>query len=88
MHEDPPGRRSPTDKAGDALGAACAAGRRVEADLDDVSFMDSSGLRTLVAARRMADRDGCVVVVTAMSEQVRQLLELTGTLDAPSGGGA
>ena len=54
----------------------------------DVSFMDSSGLRTLVTARRMADRDGCDVVVTAMSEEVRQLLVLTGTLDWLSGAGA
>jgi anti-anti-sigma factor len=69
------------EEAGDALGAACEAAGRVEIDLGQVSFMDSSGLRTLVTARRRAERHGCAVVVTAMSEQVRQVLQLTGTFD-------
>jgi anti-anti-sigma factor len=67
--------------AQDALLAACRAGRRIEVDMTDVSFLDSSGLQALVAVRRRADEDGCECVVVAVSEPVRRVLELTQTLD-------
>jgi anti-sigma B factor antagonist len=59
---------------------SCSRARRVEIDLADVQFLDSSGLQALVAARRQADRDGCDCVVVAVSEPVRRVLELTQTL--------
>ena len=64
-----------------AITDACDGAARVELDLSGVRFMDSSGLHTLVSARRRADRDGCALVVGRVSDEVRQVLELTRTLD-------
>jgi anti-sigma B factor antagonist len=74
-------------EAAEALGAACDRGGRIVVDLADVTFMDSSGLQALVAARRRADRDGCSLLVGRISEPVRQVLELTHTLDWLGGRG-
>ena len=68
-------------QAAEALAGACDGAGRVELDLSGVRFMDSSGLHTLVSARRRADRDGCALVVGPVSDEVRQVLELTRTLD-------
>jgi anti-anti-sigma factor len=68
-------------EASKALAQACDRGGRVEIDLAGVTFLDSSGLRTLVTARRAADRDGCSLVLVDVSERARQVLEITGTLD-------
>jgi anti-anti-sigma factor len=65
----------------EALNVACVGTARVEVDLSGVRFMDSSGLHALVSARRRADRDGCALVVGPVSDEVRQVLELTHTLD-------
>jgi anti-anti-sigma factor len=69
------------EQASEALARACDRGGRIEVDLSGVSFLDSSGLRTLVTARRAADRDGCSLVVVDVSERARQVLDITGTLD-------
>ena len=69
-----------------ALETACARGGRIEVDLDEITFLDSSGLRELVTARRAADRDGCSLVVVAVSERARQVLDLTGTYNWLSDG--
>jgi anti-sigma B factor antagonist len=54
---------------------------RVVVDMGRVQFWDSSGVGALVAAyRRAADRD-IPLVVGAMSDQVRQILHLTGLLE-------
>ena len=45
-------------------------------DLSEVTFMDSTGLRVLVEARR---REPERFVLGATSHQVQRLLELTGT---------
>ena len=48
-------------------------------DLSGVSFIDSSGLRTLLdAARRAEEREGTLTLRKAGPE-VRRLLEITGT---------
>jgi anti-anti-sigma factor len=67
------------DDAAAALQWACARGGRIEVDLGEVTFMDSSGLRTLVTARRAADRDGCSLVLVSASERVAEVLDITGT---------
>lgn len=48
-------------------------------DLTDVTFIDSSGLRSLLGASRRADERGAAVVLRSPSPSVRRLLEITGT---------
>ena len=47
-------------------------------DMRNVMFMDSSGLGSLVAARRMAHEHGAVVVLTSLYGQAQMLFELAG----------
>jgi anti-sigma B factor antagonist len=65
--------------------------RRVEIDLGQVSFMDCSGLRELLRAKRRLRRQGGTVTLVACSPRVDRLLELAGLdrrLDAPRRRGA
>jgi anti-anti-sigma factor len=51
---------------------------RLLIDLRGVTFMDSTGLKSIVAAQRLADGDGHRLVLRRGSRQVRRLFELTG----------
>jgi anti-sigma B factor antagonist len=51
---------------------------RIVLDLEQVSFMDSSGLGVLVYGMRRAGALGGMLRLAAPGEQVRRLLELTG----------
>ncbi|WP_205698042.1 STAS domain-containing protein [Conexibacter sp. SYSU D00693] len=75
------------DDARAALQAAIreADRREVLLDLDEVTFLDSCGLSLLIRARADALRRGGGLRVVALSEPVRQLLELTGTLELLAG---
>ena len=55
--------------------------RPVTIDLRDVSFIDSSGIEALVAARRDAERAGGSVVLLAPSPAVARVLEVAGLDD-------
>jgi anti-anti-sigma factor len=59
-----------------ALGRCSNTHRLVICDLSEVTFMDSTGLRALVDARR---REPERFVLGATSPQVQRLLDLTGT---------
>ena len=48
-------------------------------DLGDVSFIDSSGLRSLLGASRRARTRGAEVVLRAVGPEVARLLDITGT---------
>jgi anti-sigma B factor antagonist len=48
-------------------------------DLRDVDFIDSSGLRTLLAATGRAHQRDAVVRLRNVSAPVRRMLEITGT---------
>jgi stage II sporulation protein AA (anti-sigma F factor antagonist) len=48
-------------------------------DLDDVSFIDSSGLRSLLGASRRARTRGAEVVLRSVGPEVARLLDITGT---------
>lgn len=48
-------------------------------DLGDVSFIDSSGLRSLLGASRRARSRGAEVVLRAVGPEVARLLDITGT---------
>lgn len=55
--------------------------RRVTLDLRDVGYMDSSGLRCLLAARDEIERRGGTIVVSAASSIVNRLITITGLDD-------
>ncbi len=50
-------------------------------DLADVSFIDSSGLRSLLGASRRAESRDAVVTLRRVGPEVMRLLEITGTTD-------
>jgi len=51
---------------------------QVDVDLGGVTFIDSSGLRVLIALSDQAGADGRKVVVSGASNPVRRLFEITG----------
>jgi anti-anti-sigma factor len=53
-------------------------GSLVVIDLDQVTYMDSSGLGAIHAARRMAIKDGGTLIVCRPSPMVHRVLEITG----------
>lgn len=61
----------------DALDAA-AGGGEVLLDLSGVTFIDSSGIRALAETFRRSDEGGFALRVTAVSEPVEDLLQMTG----------
>jgi anti-sigma B factor antagonist len=62
------------DGAGDGVAV-------VVLDLDAVSFIDSTGLRAIFSARRLARQHGLEFAVTPGSEQVQRLLSITRLSD-------
>lgn len=50
-------------------------------DLDDVYFIDSSGLRCLLGASRRAAERGGTVALRHVGSEVLRLLEITGTTE-------
>lgn len=70
---------------GDFLAAADACAEssgRIEVDLGGVTFIDSSGLGTLVRIRNQAHERGARVVLTRVPAHVTRLLEVTGLAEA------
>jgi anti-sigma B factor antagonist len=63
----------------DALLAAQQSSHPVTIDLRDVSFIDSSGLRSLLNASRRATERSSHVVLREVGPEVTRLLEITGT---------
>ena len=51
---------------------------RIELDLGELTFIDSSGLRVLIALHDQVIADGRTLVVSSASNPVRRLLEITG----------
>jgi anti-sigma B factor antagonist len=52
--------------------------QRIELDLSDVSFLDSSGLAVLIRAAEAAERDGASFAIAAVSGPAMRVLELSG----------
>jgi len=69
--------------AGPIIDAAILAqeqnGRPVVIDLQAVSFIDSSGLRSLLGASRRAQDRQSTVVLRSVGPEVARLLDITGT---------
>ena len=55
--------------------------RQVQVDLAGVTFIDSSGLRALIVGERATSEAGGALRVSAASDAVRRLLEITGLVD-------
>jgi anti-anti-sigma factor len=64
-----------------ALADARALSRTVEVDLSHVTFIDSSGLRCLLAARQRAEAESEDLTLVSASDAVRRLVELSGLSD-------
>jgi anti-sigma B factor antagonist len=62
----------------ESLFGLAASGRTLVVDLDQVSFIDSSGLAALVGAARRADAHGASLQVVCSRPRTRQLFRLTG----------
>jgi anti-anti-sigma factor len=60
------------------LQSVIAGERAIEIDLAGLSFIDSSGLRALLLARRAALRDGYELTVTEGTPAVERVLKMTG----------
>ena len=70
---------STSPKLAEAIDIALSgSARRLEINAAEVTFIDSAGLRVLVAAQRTAEESGRRVVVTEPSESIRRLLDITG----------
>lgn len=50
----------------------------IDVDLAGVEFMDSAGLRVLVAARKQAEDAGRTLRLRSPHERVRRIIEITG----------
>jgi anti-sigma B factor antagonist len=59
-------------------------GRQVVVDLRELSFMDSTGVRTIVAAHQTAEESGCElrVVRPARDSPVSRVIEISGIDEA------
>ena len=69
-----------------ALGADAL--RKVVIDLAELTFIDSSGIRSLLDSKRRAEEHGMALVVRIPAAgQVRQVLELTGVDHVLDGAG-
>ena len=62
----------------ESLFELAASGRSLVVDLDQVSFIDSSGLAALVGAARRAAAHGARLQVVCARPRTRQLFRLTG----------
>ena len=60
------------------LRALAARGRPLVADLEQVSFMDASGLGVLAGAAKYAAEHGASLQVVCARQQIRRLFRLTG----------
>jgi anti-sigma B factor antagonist/stage II sporulation protein AA (anti-sigma F factor antagonist) len=76
------------DQLATAMAQALADGRlnQLVVDLDQVTFLDSTGVATLMAAYRLADGSGTGFVVTNCRDNVRRVLEITGVYKSLAAG--
>ncbi|MGK5683274.1 STAS domain-containing protein [Actinoplanes sp. URMC 104] len=56
-------------------------GRPVELDAAALSFLDSTGIRSLLTCRLLAEQAGCRLTVVAVSRIAHEVLEVAGLLD-------
>jgi anti-sigma B factor antagonist len=69
-----------------ARAAVDGGARHIELELAGVSFLDSSGLRTLSEVRDAASERGATLRIVSLSLPVRRILEISGVLDELTAG--
>lgn len=52
--------------------------REIHIDFTDVTFMDSSGIRTLLILQKQAEKKGISLIVSNCSDSVREVFEIGG----------
>src|SRR3954463_4664917 len=62
-----------------AVGAALAGGQPLIVDCSQITFMDSTGLKVLIEAGRLAQQSRTRFHLAAVSEPVSRVLDLSGT---------
>lgn len=66
----------------DAISRACADGAdRIVLDISQLGFLDSTGLRELVAGRALCDEHGCRFEMTRGGPRVERVFEVAGMLE-------
>ena len=66
----------------DALSEAARGSAAVILDLNELMFMDSSGLHAILSAHTRLNEAGCRLVLVAACHQVQRVFEVTGTEQA------
>lgn len=62
-----------------AIAELCTDGaRRIAIEMGELSFMDSTGLRSLLVGKELCDVNGCELLIGELSSQVRRLFEVSG----------
>ena len=62
-----------------AIAEACADGaRRLVIDMDELQFMDSTGLRSLLVGLELCEVSGCQLLIGAVSVPVERLFSVSG----------
>lgn len=51
---------------------------RITLEMEDLAFMDSTGLRSVLVGRELCDVNGCELVIGTMSRQVERLFDISG----------
>jgi anti-sigma B factor antagonist len=54
---------------------------RIEIDLSNVGFIDSSGLRAIITLSNRSREQGIVVSISGLSPAAKRVLEITGLID-------
>ena len=70
-----------TPFANELADAIATGAARVEVDFSAVTFCDSTGLRVLVAAVKLARAAGCALVIEQPTERLLRLADLLGASD-------
>lgn len=66
----------------EAISAACADGApQVILDIRTLDFIDSTGLREIVAGKAQCDENGCRFQITAGRPRVERVFEVAGLLE-------
>jgi anti-sigma B factor antagonist len=62
-----------------AIAELCTDGaRRITLEMEDLEFMDSTGLRSVLVGRELCDVNGCELVIGGLSRQVERLFDISG----------
>ncbi len=62
-----------------SIGELCTDGAtRVVLDMEELAFMDSTGLRSLLVSQELCTVNNCSLLLGTLSPQVTRLLDLSG----------